>query len=865
MEKVEKTLLIRDIQAFFWALEMKEIPKEELTFVGMEEDGERFPDFEEIQSFICAAQKTELYFERLNRSLREIRSYLSVDFHKSYKTDFSCLKKRVKKQEEILHAALFALGMRDAADMLSRLPAPVFEEMSMEYGETPDPSLVPPVNRLLDLLEQISEKSCRFIRANNVYGSSYRTKRAASRKQPKEMTEESGLAALNSALQKAALVSEKKYDVDIFSDGSAELSEMLGCVLDSMRLVLCLPVLKKEERYVFSDGTRLDGDGMKARFASVFSSRYREIDETVSLDAFLSEKSEQELVLLYEKLLPLDTFHFLGEDQKKFLPSGRSERELDELIGLSAVKESVRKIKAYALANKGSRDLNLHMCFYGNPGTGKTEVARLIAGILYENKILPTKKVVEVDRGGLVGQYVGETPQKTMEAIQEAMGGVLFIDEAYALVQEHEIYGKEAVATLIKAMEDYRGKFCVILAGYRNPMKQMLSSNPGFQSRIPFELDFPNYSRKELARIADLMLARRSYSMSGEAMERLMDVMEVKRKEANFANAREVRNALEQVIMCQNLRAAKPDDHALTLTDVNRYITDSRIKLPMSGGSGFPDRILSGEEELEQLVGLDSVKRMFKKIRAFAKRNAREADFNLHMCFYGNPGTGKTEAARILSRMLYEAGVLPEAKLIETDASGLIGKYVGETGPKTWEKIQDAMGGVLFIDEAYALCQTGGSTGGGGYGEEAIAALLKGMEDYRGQFCVILAGYRDEMKTMLGSNPGFASRIQFTLDFPDYTREELGQIARLFLRKKKYEIEEKAGERLLDVVEYLRNQPNFANARTVRNVLDQVILNQNLRAEDSSEDFTILPEDVETYIQEERVFQDSPQRKRIGF
>ena len=180
-------------------------------------------------------------------------------------------------------------------------------------------------------------------------------------------------------------------------------------------------------------------------------------------------------------------------------------------------------LTVYALANKGSDALNIHMCFYGNPGTGKTEVARIIAGILYEAKILPTKKVVEVDRGGLVGQYVGETPQKTMHAIERAMGGVLFIDEAYALIPKDGgawDYGQEAVATLIKAMEDYRGKFCVILAGYKNQMMEMLSSNPGFVSRIQFELDFPNYDRGELEQITRFMLQKRKYR------ERLVQALE---------------------------------------------------------------------------------------------------------------------------------------------------------------------------------------------------------------------------------------------------------------------------------------------------------------------------------------------------
>jgi SpoVK/Ycf46/Vps4 family AAA+-type ATPase len=296
-------------------------------------------------------------------------------------------------------------------------------------------------------------------------------------------------------------------------------------------------------------------------------------------------------------------------------------------------------------------------------------------------------------------------------------------------------------------------------------------------------------------------------------------------------------------------------------------IQDTKVNLP-TAGDGVQKKTLTGEEELDQLIGLDSIKRMVKKIKAYAKRNKGEADFNLHMCFYGNPGTGKTEVARIISRILYDAGVLEEAKLIETDAHGLLGRYVGETGPKTEAKINDAMGGVLFIDEAYGLLGTN-SIGGGvtNYGEEAISVLLKEMEDRRGQFCVILAGYKDEMRNLLNANPGFASRIQFTLDFPNYTREELGKIARVFLEKKKYSIEADAMERLLDAVEHFRNQDNFANARTTRNILDQVLMNQNLRTEDVDFDNTVVLSDVEDYLLDEGINLNSAPKKKgtIGF
>lgn len=583
-------------------------------------------------------------------------------------------------------------------------------------------------------------------------------------------------------------------------------------------------------------------------------------------EAGLSEKPEEELFEYYKAFIDLDRFGFLVPVGSTLLNIGESEKKLNHLIGLSGVKENVQKIKVYAAANKGSKNLNVHMCFLGNPGTGKTEVARYIAGILYENRILPENKVVEVDRSGLVSQYFGATAEKTSQVIAKAMGGVLFIDEAYALGNNSDAglmdYGKEAIDTLVKAMEDHRGEFCVIFAGYKNEMEKMLSVNPGLRSRIQFVLDFPNYSRDELKSIADLMLKGRGYSICDTAMDRMLDIIDIRRKEANFANAREIRNILDQVIMCQNLRCLDSQDKEIGLADVNKYILDAKIHLPSIFGSENT-RALSGEEELDQLIGLTNVKRMVRKIRVYAKRNKGSSDFNLHMCFRGNPGTGKTEVARIISRILYDAGVLGEAKLVETDSRGLLGKRVGETAPKTEEKINEAMNGVLFIDEAYGLLGSGSAAN---YGIEAISVLLKEMEDRRGRFCVILAGYRKEMEELLSANPGFASRIPFMLDFPDYTREELGEIAVTFLKKKGYEIDNDALARLLEVTEYFRQRPNFSNARTVRNILDQVVLNQNLRAEDNADDSRIILDDVNDYISDEHIdLSSSAPKRQIGF
>ncbi len=910
-----KEVMTGEIKSFIKQLELSEIKNGDFVFVGKAKDDHRFPDFNKIQSYACSAEKTEQFFDRINHSLDEIGKYIHKQFHRQYPVDYMPLKVKVESYEVVLQEALadfeiekafyeiivpktaekkktekkpiesepddvFAVDIEKTTETTEEKTVesqekepeeekiPTWPEAILYYEETPNEQLLPEVEELLELLLKLSDKIRKFIKINNIYGTVHK-------KKPKDIYKAKSGVEPNYEQELAKCVGyvskilDKKYEVDIFSDGTDEQQEMLTGLWSAIAMIMRSPLLTPAYQYEIKDDAKYDKTGFDEKILDIIKQRYAEINVKVFAEGFLVDKTEDELFDLYNKMIQHDSFGFMGVNVSGLTQIGESEKQLNSLIGLSSIKESIQKIKAFAMANKGNDNLNIHMCFYGNPGTGKTEVARIIAGILYENKILPTKNVVEVDRSGLIGEYLGETPQKTMGKIMEAMGGVLFIDEAYALVPADDRgydYGHEAVATLIKAMEDFRGKFCVILAGYKNPMEHMIATNPGFQSRIQFFLDFPNYSRNELGQITNLMLSKRNYTMSEQAKNRMLDITDVKRKDSNFANAREIRNILDQIIMCQNVRCMGTDDKEIGIVDVNKYILDVKISLPTSG-SGSVAKILTGEDELEALVGLDSIKRMIKKIKAYAKRNSKDENFNMHMVFYGNPGTGKTEVARIISRILYDAGVLSEAKLIETDARGLLGKFVGETGPKTQAKVQEALGGVLFIDEAYALTEGGAGDGKAvNYGEEAIAVLLKEMEDRRGQFCVILAGYQDEMKRMLSANPGFESRLQFTLDFPDYTREELGEIAKLFLAKKKYEIEADALERVLDVAEWYRKKPNFANARTIRNILDQVIMNQNLRVDDSDgaeDDYLIIKDDVEDYIVDEGLMKED--KPKIGF
>ena len=240
------------------------------------------------------------------------------------------------------------------------------------------------------------------------------------------------------------------------------------------------------------------------------------------------------------------------------------QQELDSLVGLQSVKRVIREVQAFALIQKYRQTLQLtcepmvlHTIFIGNPGTGKTTVARLFSQMLREMGILQKGHTVEVERADLVAEYIGQTAQKTREVIKQAQGGLLFVDEAYSLARGGERdFGKEAIDTLVKAMEDQRDRFVVILAGYPEPMNRFLEANPGLRSRFPITIEFPDYTDIELYKIALGMLEKREYSLTARAQQELIRQIRRLRQgdPANFGNARAVRNLVEQVIRRQAVR-----------------------------------------------------------------------------------------------------------------------------------------------------------------------------------------------------------------------------------------------------------------------------------------------------------------------
>ncbi|MDE1549806.1 AAA family ATPase [Jeotgalibaca caeni] len=531
--------------------------------------------------------------------------------------------------------------------------------------------------------------------------------------------------------------------------------------------------------------------------------------------------------------------------------------ELDRLIGLEEVKSTINRIvklaeynkrRSYILSIEKGEEPSYHFAFSGNPGTGKTTVARILADIFYSLGILKTGQLIEVDRSDLVGGYMGQTAQKTREVIDSAIGGVLFIDEAYSLSPgkgEQSDYGSEAIEILIKAMEDQRSDFIVILAGYDAGMKSLLKSNPGLSSRINMQVNFDDFSDSELLEIAKGQAEDNHYTLTEEAEKAFLVKINQEKVSPQFANARAVRNIMESAM---RERAYRLSDRSLTEEDlVILEPYDFGIDPKQLFGNDIKD--LMGQ--LDSLVGLHDVKAQVKSILNYVRAEKRREelghainDLSLHMVFNGNPGTGKTTIARLISKILKSIGVLKRGHMIEVTRDDLVGQYVGQTGPKTLEKIKEAYGGVLFIDEAYSLYS--GSDNDFGY--EAISTLIKEMEDNRDKLVVIMAGYPHEMEKMLSMNSGIRSRMSYTVDFPNYSSEELLEIFLMGAKQQGFILTEEAKQTVQAVFEtaYQKRDRHFGNARSARSLFEKAKLQQSnrLALDEEADLFTILAEDI---------------------
>lgn len=512
--------------------------------------------------------------------------------------------------------------------------------------------------------------------------------------------------------------------------------------------------------------------------------------------------------------------------------------ELDSMIGLSEVKKEIHNIVDFIEKNNSSASsATYHMFFLGNPGTGKTVVANIVAKLFWAMELRVSKKVVNIAIHDIVSQYnEGDTLQKMRAKINEAMGGVLFIDEAYLFAESD--WGKKAFQILLTEMENNRDNITVILAGYEDRLQAMKDINPGIDSRIPRRLHFQDYTKEEKLEIFKLHLQNENkktglhQELDEEAEKKLLRVLD--RCEGN---GRGVRVNLEKTLA--NAKGAS-------------RILEQHIHDPHEVHSDEAEKILA--EIDEAFIGMENVKQSlrnyFQKVKYDVERSrmlgiTKSANLARRIQFVGPPGTGKTSVARYMGKFFHAMGLCETDECRECGATSLKGAYLGHAQQAVNNLFHENKGKVIFIDEIYSLYNPDAHQDDS-FSREVIDTLVRCMtaEEYQSTV-VIVAGYKDKVEKFMLANHGLASRFSDKIEFCDYSAEDCLKIFKSIAAKELYNVNDDCDDSLIKYFEKKKKEENFGNARSVGSVFDMVLQNvvsrcSSVNRELTREDYTSI-------------------------
>lgn len=457
--------------------------------------------------------------------------------------------------------------------------------------------------------------------------------------------------------------------------------------------------------------------------------------------------------------------------------------ELDGLIGLEEVKQKARDLAHTARARRRRLeedgrfpDETMHLIFSGEPGTGKTTVARIIARLYHALGILPSDRVMEVKASeGIMSPTVGQTETNMQLALEGAIGGVMFIDEAHSFGDSDDFRAREAIQALVPMAWNNRNQLVIIMAGYTDKMPDVLAMDQGLPRRFPTygRVEFVNYTSSELWQILRGKLARDGWALDEDAEAALRVLLRRRASRAGFSNAGGVELLVSEVVQIHDRRSGSQFG-VLNAQDLPPTLVR------------HPKQIAEAERVLGSMVGLGHVRETIQTVVDGIAFDLEEGDGELrtdNMLFVGPPGTGKTTVARLMANMLYGVGALASNAFVEVGGASLKAPYMGQTTAKVSRAVQDARDGVLFVDEAYGIV----SGDGDHFGSEALTELMRQvtLPDNVGTV-FILAGYERDLHTLLQQNPGMNRRFSKVVRFENFTPDDCVELARRRLTEKNF-------------------------------------------------------------------------------